>query len=105
MSNGDFSNGSSTTEQSCHRIPQVIRVPMLPPPRLAEQFRDETLREDVVYEFYLPLPEASYRATVHWMRTLFSIWRCTLLDGHVDFVFYDVCRHSTGISTVLARMR
>lgn len=50
------------------KIPSVVRVPMLPPPQLAEKFKTEQLTEDAVYEFYLPLPEASYRATVHWMR-------------------------------------
>ena len=64
-----------------HKIPPVIRVPMLTPPQLADKFRNEKLREDAVYEFYLPIPEANYRATVHWMRTSYqhSVFTLNLL--------------------------
>ena len=68
---GISNEGSSSNSQMIrnnHRIPEVVRVPMLSPTLLAEKYRTETLREDAVYEFYLPLPETSFRATVHWMR-------------------------------------
>jgi len=62
------SSSASPSNDSHHDIPIVVRVPMLTPPHLAAKFRTEQLKENAVYEFYLPLPEASYRATVHWMR-------------------------------------